>query len=161
MSFHSLYAPNEKPSISVNESKSITFEAKGKNKRCYIFDHNRKKQWMQWWTKTAWVVKNQVKPDSRRHTINWGSLTRKSDKWDHYKDCALVSSGKFNIICRHCDEIIIHPSTGHGTNGMAIHLKSKKCTKKSRMNILQQTDILDGYRNQVRLQPECNNCWLQ
>ena len=65
---------------------------------------------MQWWTKTAWAVKNQAKPDSRHHTINWGSLTRKNDKWDHYKDCALVSSGEFNIICRHSDEIMVHPS---------------------------------------------------
>ena len=113
MSSYSLYAPNEKPLISINEIRSITFETKGKNKRCYIFDHNRKKQWMQWWTKTAWAVKNHTKPDSRRHTINWGSLTMKSDKWDHYKDCALVSNGEFNIICRHCDEIIVHPSTGH------------------------------------------------
>ena len=53
MSSHYFYAFNEKPSISVNESRSITFEAKSKNKLCYIFDHNEKKQWMQSWTKTA------------------------------------------------------------------------------------------------------------
>lgn len=144
-------APSELLDDSISNATNLTnFECKGSNKRCYIYNPEKKEQWQQWWNRTVWAVKNTDNPAHQRKQVHWGS-EKKTDKWDHFRECALVATGEPHVICNYCNDVVVHPATGHGTTGLGTHLKSKACTKKSGLSKTQQTTIIDGYQIQVNL----------
>ncbi|KAI9840214.1 MAG: hypothetical protein M1837_001842 [Sclerophora amabilis] len=83
-----------------------------------------------WWDGTTWSSDNK----QAEHPINihWTSKIRTSPVWQSFVQVARVKDGLPKVMCRGCDELLVHPQLkGTGTSSMKKHAsKSQNCSKR-------------------------------
>ena len=88
-----------------------------------------------WYSTTEWYTMGKEKDAT--HKIPRFDTRRKTAKmWLSYEQLVNIRSGKPYLRCIGCRALFSHPTTSHGgtTSSLTIHLTSKDCKRKTRMN---------------------------
>jgi hypothetical protein len=84
-----------------------------------------RKQFVEWWLMTEFGAKKEL-----QKSVYWDSNLKKSDVWESFDQVANAKTGEPKVICKRCQNVIIHPGVKRaGPSPMKAHLSSTVCVQ--------------------------------
>jgi hypothetical protein len=108
------------------DNELILWSKKMKNKN----EMNKvQKEFKQWWYFTSYEIKNvNLTIENKLLHMRWEEINRTSENWQHFIECAQATNEISRLLCRRCENDLIHfTSTRENINAIKNHRKKKNC----------------------------------
>jgi hypothetical protein len=130
------------------DNELILWSKKMKNKN----EMNRaQEEFKQWWYFTSYEIKNvNLTIENKLLHMKWKEINRTSENWQHFIECARATDETSRLLCRRCEDDLIHfTSTREKINAIKNHRKKKNCLTRE-TNKYSHTNVIN-FMNKINI----------
>ncbi len=134
------------------ESTSKFFIIKDRRSRCYIYEENKRDDFLKWWSASHWAKTHSDSDKKKKKQMYWDE-DKKTTMWKHFDEDVIIEDDTSKIVCKRCALVLEHSFIDSETNTIKTHLNSKQCRKSAKVKSLSKLTLVKNWKkvNQVLL----------